>query len=222
MSNFCIEPEVTPKAALREEVLDALLARIVSGDIAPGAKIVESRLAEELGVSRTPLREALFILERDGFVTSDLARGFSVTPLTAKEVREVFPICESLEILALRSLGPLATANIPELERLNCEFLAAAGDSPRCIEIDSRWHETLLAHCPNQRLLSLIKKLKKAILRYEHLYMIDVSLVSMSVSQHAEVASCLSKGDTDGAVAALATNWQFSRDAMLVRLGETS
>ncbi len=210
------------KTPLREEVMQTLLNKIISGELEPGAKLTESKLAEELGVSRTPVREALFYLERDGFVKNDLAKGFSVSQLSAREVRESFPILESLEVLALRSLGPFAAANVNELKRLNQAFSKAAGNSNECIAIDNLWHETLLGRCPNQRLLALIKNLKHAIMRYEHLYMIDASLVAMSVSQHAAVIKQLEAGNMDAAVAALETNWRFSRDAMLVRIGETS
>ncbi len=212
----------TTRAPLRDEVMQTLLDRIISGELAPGIKLNESRLAEELGVSRTPLREALFCLERDGFIRSDLAKGFSVAPLSPREVREVYPILESLESLALRSLGPLAAANIAELRRLNELFASVAGDSPRCIAIDAEWHETLLNRCPNQRLLALIRTLKQAILRYEHLYMIDASLVAMSVAQHNAVIKALEANNMDAAVVALEQNWRFSRDALLLRIGEPS
>lgn len=208
------------KVPLREEIMQILLKRIVSGELEPGSRLTESKLAEELGVSRTPLREALFYLERDGFVRSDMAKGFSVSPLSAREVREAFPILEALETLALRSLGPLVSCNIEELRCLNQAFAAAAGNSNLCIEFDAKWHETLLNRCPNQRLLSQIQTLKQTILRYEHLYMVDPALVAASVQQHNNVMDALEANDLDAAIAALEENWRFSRDALLIRLGE--
>lgn len=101
------------KLPLREELRQAVLQRILRGVLPPGSRIIESKLSEELGVSRTPLREALLHLEQQGFVRSDLARGFSVEPLSQQEVREIYPIIWTLEGLALRSIGPLLKATLP-------------------------------------------------------------------------------------------------------------
>ena len=119
------------RAPLREDVRQIILDRILSGELPPGCRITESRLAAELGVSRTPLREALFNLESEGFVRSDLARGFSVAPLSVREVRESYPILQTLEVLAFRSIGQLAVTTAPDLRRINKELGAVAGDSER-------------------------------------------------------------------------------------------
>jgi DNA-binding GntR family transcriptional regulator len=215
------KPATTAKRSpLRANVAETVLARILSGALAPGSRITESRLAEELGVSRTPLREALFQLERDGFVHADLARGFTVAPLDPREVRELYPVLESLEVLALRTLGTLAAAAVPELERINDQLAAAAGDASRGLALDARWHATLLARCPNERLLALIAQLKRSVSRYERIYMRDAALARASVAQHRAVIQALAAGDLDGAVRALERNWRFGLDALLVRLGE--
>ena len=81
---------------LREQVHRAIVGRILREDLAPGARISDSVLAQELGVSRTPVREALLRLEREGFLDVDVGRGFFVKPLSAGEVREVYPILWTL------------------------------------------------------------------------------------------------------------------------------
>ena len=171
-------------------------------------------------MSRTPLREALFNLESEGFVRSDLARGFSVAPLSVREVRESYPILQTLEALALRSIGPLAMATAPDLRRINRELGAAAGDSERGQLLDHQWHDALLAACPNRRLLDLIARLKETLSRYERLYMRDASLVAASVAQHLRVIEALEAKDLDRAVGELEENWRFALETLLVRLGE--
>jgi DNA-binding FadR family transcriptional regulator len=84
--------DVPLRADLRLKVLE----RILNGKLSPGVRVNESRLAKELGVSRTPLREALFQLEREGFVRSDRDRGFSVEPMSAREIRELYPMLWTL------------------------------------------------------------------------------------------------------------------------------
>jgi DNA-binding GntR family transcriptional regulator len=210
----------SPRAPLREDIRQIVRDRILSGELAPGSRITESRLAAELGVSRTPLREALFNLESDGFVRSDLARGFSVAPLSVREVRESYPILQALESLALRSIGQLAVAAAPELRKINQELGAVAGDSARGQLIDHRWHDVLLAACPNKRLLDLIARLKETVSRYERLYMRDASLVAASVAQHLRVIDALESSDLERAVRELEENWRFALEMLLVRLGE--
>jgi len=214
------ETRVALRVALREDVRQTVLDRILSGELPPGSRITESRLAAELGVSRTPLREALFNLESEGFVRSDLARGFSVAPLSVREVRESYPILQTLEALALRSIGQLAVSTAPELRQINQELAAVAGDSERGQTLDHRWHDVLLAACPNRRLLDLITRLKETVSRYERLYMRDATLVAASVAQHLRVIDALERGELDRAVQELEENWRFALETLLVRLGE--
>jgi DNA-binding GntR family transcriptional regulator len=208
------------RSPLREDIRQTVLERILSGELPPGSRITESRLATELGVSRTPLREALFNLESEGFVRSDLARGFSVAPLSVREVRESYPILQTLESLALRSIGALAEAAAPELRKINKELGAVAGDSARGQLLDHQWHDALLAACPNRRLLDLIARLKETVSRYERLYMRDATLVAASVAQHLRVIEALEARDLDRAVRELEENWRFALETLLVRLGE--
>lgn len=208
------------RAPLRDDLRQVVLDRILSGELPPGSRITESRLAAELGVSRTPLREALFHLENDGFVRSDLARGFSVAPLSVREVRETYPILQALESLALRSLGAVAVAAVPELRRINQELAAAAGDPERGRFLDHQWHDALLAACPNRRLLELIGRLKETVSRYERLYMRDRALVAASVAQHLRIVEALEAGEFESAVRETEENWRFALEMLLVRLGE--
>lgn len=214
------ETERSTRAPLRDDLRQVVLDRILSGELPAGSRITESRLAAELGVSRTPLREALFHLESDGFVRSDLARGFSVAPLSVREVRESYPILQALESLALRSMGPLAAAATPELRRINKQLAGAAGDSEKGRYLDHQWHDALLAACPNQRLLELIARLKETVSRYERLYMRDASLVAASVAQHLRIIEALEAGDFELAVKEIEENWHFALTMLLVRLGE--
>jgi len=101
-----LKPQTESKdAPIRTDLRRIVLERIVSGTLAPGVRIKEARLAEELGTSRTPLREALIKLEQEGFVRSELAHGFTVEPISGREVREIYPLLWTLETLALRSSG---------------------------------------------------------------------------------------------------------------------
>jgi DNA-binding GntR family transcriptional regulator len=203
------------RVPLREQVHRAIVGRILREELAPGARISDSVLAQELGVSRTPVREALLRLEGEGFLEVAPGRGFFVKPLSAGEVREVYPILWTLEVLALRSSGPPSPDALAELGRINAE-LAEAGDDPeRRIDLDAAWHRTLLEGCGNQQLLGLIASLKAVIRRYEYAYMQNAGLVPVSTRAHDEIARAMERGDVDAAAPLLEDNWRFTLAELL-------
>jgi len=206
-------------APIRSDLRRRVLARILNGELSPGARIVESRLAEELGASRTPLREALIHLEQEGFVRSTLAQGFTVEPLSGRELRETYPIVWTLECLALRSSGAGVASVLPALTRVN-EALAAATDAETRLQLDAEWHETLISTCPNQRLNGMIASLRTSIRRYERLFMSEDDLVVESVDQHRRIVEALSARDLATAEAVLTANWRDGLELLLIRLGE--
>lgn len=211
---------MSTKLPLRDEIRQAVLQRILRGELPPGSRIVESKLSETLGVSRTPLREALLHLEQQGFVRADLAKGFSVEPLSQREVREIYPIIWTLEGLALRSVGPLLKASLPELSRINHSMAAAEGDPALALELDTQWHQALLKHCPNQRLLMLLAGLKLAAHRYEYLCMDDGALIATSVAQHTGIIEAIANHKLELAIDRLEENWQFGMELLLQRIAD--
>src|SRR6516164_2754414 len=137
------QPALIAKKPLREDVHALIRERIVKGELLPGNRLQDVQLAAALGVSRTPVREALLRLEREGLVESDPNRGFFVAPLSRKEVLETYPIVWSLECLALDSCEPLTPPQVKALRQINAEMAAATGDPLRRQELDLRWHQTL-------------------------------------------------------------------------------
>lgn len=209
------------KLPLRQEIRQAVLQRILRGELPPGSRIVESKLSEELGVSRTPLREALLHLEQQGFVRADLARGFSVESLSQREVREIYPVIWTLEGLALRSVGPLLKATLPELTKINEEMKSSDGDPQYALSLDTQWHEVLLKYCENQRLLMILARLKLAAQRYEYLYMDNGVLIATSVAQHSAIVEAIANNNLNLALNRLEENWQFGMESVLQRIRES-
>jgi DNA-binding GntR family transcriptional regulator len=214
--------ETSNRPPLRDDAREQLLQRIVSGELEPGGRINESQLSLELGLSRTPLREALMTLEREGFVRSEVNRGFIVAAPSSHEAREIYPILWTLEGLALRETGSLAGTILPELERINQEFAAANLEPKQAIQLDSAFHETLISRCPNRRLLELVRSHRQLLQRYEHVLLGDLlgdnSLIPHSVAQHAIIIQSLRFNDLNTAVAALEQNWRFGFELLLLRL----
>jgi DNA-binding GntR family transcriptional regulator len=205
------EPRVVRPGLLRDEVTRVLLHRVLRGLVPAGVRINEVRLAAELGVSRTPLREALVRLEHAGVVEARPGHGFVVVPLNPTDVREVYPIVADLEVLAMRST-PLAElrASVRELRALAAEMERRADDAALAQELDDRWHDRLLAACPNERLLALLHDLKLTVHRYEFAYMSSRELAEASAAQHRAVAEALAQGAIQEAAGILRENWMQS------------
>jgi DNA-binding GntR family transcriptional regulator len=200
---------VIKRTALRAQVREELLERMRSGAVHPGQTINEVQLAAELGVSRTPLREALISLETEGQIASESGRGFRFLPLSARELEELSPIIAALECLALE-LSPL-----DELAELGGQLLTLARDFKDEVaehalinQKDDEWHTLMLSACPNGRLLDQLQSIRLALHRYESLLVHDEAMVARSSAEHEEIAQRLVDGDLQGAQAALRANWR--------------
>ncbi len=196
------------RRALREQVRDELLARMRTGAVTPGEGINEVQLAAEIGVSRTPLREALIALETEGQIDSESGKGFRFAALSAREFEELAPVISALEGLAIE-LSP-----VPEMQKLGVRLAALASDfdsesaaHAMIMTRDDEWHGVMLGACPNERLLALIATVRQSFHRYESLLVPDEAIVSRVAAEHAAIARCLIDGDIPGAREALEVNW---------------
>lgn len=204
---------------LRTEVRDIIFQLISKGELASGQRIKEEALSAELGISRTPLREALFGLEAEGFVKADPARGFSVVVMTAEEVRELYPILWTLEDLALSLIKDLGFIDVYALVDINTRM----GNKKSALdikELDTRWHTTLLEPCSNRALHALIARTKGMLRRYEIAYMRQSGLVANSIKQHKGIIAAVRKGDKKLARNRLKDHWTFGMESVVSWLSE--
>lgn len=193
---------------LRSQVREELLARMRAGQVRPGEGINEVQLAAELGVSRTPLREALIALESEGQITSENGKGFRFVPLSATEFEELAPVMAALETLALE-LSPRdeLTAIGRRLEELSAEFQQEVVEHALVVTKDDEWHSIMLSACPNRRLLEVIESTRGAFHRYESLLVPNDVMIERVAAEHAEIARHLARGDVAAASVALKANW---------------
>lgn len=208
---YSVRPAIA-RAPLRSEVRKLLLEEILRGDLAPAAGITEAELSARIGVSRTPLREALLALEREGFLTATPGRGFSVRPLTRADAEEIYPVLWTLEGLALRLAWPIARPRQLELEQANRRLESARRDPLIALARDREWHSLLLADCRNRRLLASIANLKDQASRYEDAFMRHSSQVITSVKQHRDIQAAIRRDALDDALRLLEENWRVSLD----------
>jgi DNA-binding GntR family transcriptional regulator len=210
------------RVALRDLVHRKLLMLILHGEFPPGSRVKDTELSQMLQVSRTPVREALVSLVKEGFLENLVGRGFVVRPLTAREVEEIYPIIWSLESLALRSSAPLSADALNSMETITVRMETTKPDFIRLIEFDKEWHQTLLSGCSNQRLMNMINDLKAIVFRYEYAFMQERQWVETSIREHRQIAGILTERGADAAEPVLKEHWAFSMQALLQKLNQTN
>ncbi|ACU70956.1 transcriptional regulator, GntR family [Catenulispora acidiphila DSM 44928] len=205
---------------LREQIKDVLLERLGRGEYAPDQPINEVHLAADLGVSRTPLREALIGLEREGIIISERGKGFRFAPMSPQEFRDLTTIIATLESLALELSPPEYLKHIgPQLLEEAHAFSAPKAELGVIERYDDEWHDRLLSGCRNDRLMDLITTLKLTMHRYERVVVGDQQVLERSAVEHEKIAECLVAEDLPGAVAALKANWESGMHRILEKLG---
>jgi DNA-binding GntR family transcriptional regulator len=210
-----IEIKPISRESLRDRIRDVIIDGILSGSFPPGERINESQVAKSLGVSQTPVREALLGLEGQGFVVARPARGFFVGEFSEEEVRDIYPALAELEVLALEAAGIPPSSVLDELDRINTELDSTAGRPDRAIDADDRFHTCLLSGCPNKYLLRLVGQTRRAIYRYEYAYMGERDLICESSNHHREIVTALRAGNLADALRTLRHVWVASVDDVL-------
>jgi DNA-binding GntR family transcriptional regulator len=198
-------PESTPtleRPILRESVYEKLRDWIVQGKLEPGEQLRDQELAERLGISRTPVREALRRLEDEGLVETAKNRWTRVKPVDLKEAEQIYPIRAVLDGLALRLAFPLLDKNsLSTLRKANARLRSALknADIPAAVEADSAFHDEYVRHCGNPELIEIIRGLRVKHHRLELAYFGSPKLGLVSVEEHRGIVEAIKDGDVEAA-----------------------
>jgi len=213
----------TPSLADRPNISDTLTVTlrnmIVDGRLPAGDRVNEVRLAARLGVSRTPLREALGRLVAEGAIATAPRIGFSVCPLTLAEFEQIYAIRTILDPEALRLAGVPSPEGLGRLRSLN-RAIREARDADKVIDLDDAWHLELLAACPNRVLVGLIEQFMRRTRRYELALVKERPDARVSVRHHARITTALRAGDLKGACNWLRRNLQHGKAPIVAWLKE--
>jgi DNA-binding GntR family transcriptional regulator len=192
---------------ISETVANRVRDMIVDGRLAAGERVNEVHLAARLGISRTPLREALSSLAAEGALTSSPRIGYFVAPLTLEEFDQIYPIRAILDPEALGLAGVPSRDRLEHLEDRN-RRIRAARDVEKAILLDNHWHLELLADCPNRVLIALIKQFMDRTHRYEIALLREEQNLRISTAEHNLILSALRSGNLKRACQGLRRNMQ--------------
>lgn len=179
---------------LRILVYEELRMLIMTGQIKPGTRMMEIELAESMGVSRTPVREAIRQLEKDNLVTIEPRRGAYVSDISAVDLEDMLIVREPLEGLATF----LATSNMTDedielVSKVNEDYEEALREKnkEKMIEADTRFHNLITQGSGNQYLINILLELQEQVLRFRYIYFKSVKRAEEVVNEHRMILECL-------------------------------
>jgi len=200
---------------MRSQVYDRIREAILSGELPAGSTVSPSDLAESLGISTMPVREALRVLEDDGLIETSARRWSRVATPGAEVADELYPLVALLEAFAITNGDPPTERLLDRLSDANRELESAGAkeDVPGCIKADTKFHATLVSTSSNQSLIRIIDDLKARISLLESTFFRS-ERVKLSVTQHDKIVAALSAGDMDAVSDAIKANWLSSLEPL--------
>ena len=185
--------------ALYEEVAELLRQRIFKRELEPGSWIDELKIAEDYGISRTPLREALKVLAAEGLVTMKVRRGAYVTEVNEKDMMDIYHLLGLLESDAASAVASRATeAQLGDLQAIHDELEAAARGTPdreRFFEINERFHVRLLEIADNRWRSQMVADLRKVMKLNRHHSLFKSGRIEESLAEHRAIMAALQAHD---------------------------
>ena len=180
---------------LRDVVFNTLRQAILRGELKPGERLMEIQLANKLGVSRTPIREAIRKLELEGLVLMIPRKGAEVAEITEKNMRDVLEVRKALEELAVQ----LACDKITKKAAEDFKKILKSKDITEIAEADVRFHDIIYMATDNQKLIQLLNNLREQMYRYRVEYLKREEAHPQLIAEHAEIIEYISKGEKKAA-----------------------
>ncbi len=203
---------------LRDMVFDVLMNAIMQGQLSPGERLLEVQLADEMGVSRTPVREAIRRLELEGFVVMVPRKGAYVAGLSIDDVESVYEIRTALETLAVRLAAQrMEAADYEQLDELAGKMQQTwqEGDVDNWVNLDARFHELLYTFSRNERLISMMSNIMEQLSRYRIISLANVEVRQNSLNEHQTLIEALKRRDSDAAADAAAHHIENTKQSLV-------
>ena len=185
---------------LREIVYEELKLLIVKGKIKPGMRLMEEELAEDMGVSRTPIREAIRKLEKEGLITIEPRRGAYVSQLSRQDMVEILEVRQNVEGFA----AELAAKRITEEEKIKLreiaeeyEIAVKEDDMAAMIKADTAFHHIIAEATRNKILIQMVEQLQELVLRFRYLYYDNFKRSEKMTAEHKMIYQAILDGNPD-------------------------
>lgn len=191
---------------LRDVVFNTLRQSILTGELRPGERLMEIHLADKLGVSRTPIREAIRKLELEGLVTMIPRRGAEVAQITEKNLRDVLEVRSALDALAIELACDRITAEELEELRKACDHFeeeTCKGDANQMALADVALHDIILTASRNERLIGMISNLSQQMYRYRLEYVKDPGSYERLIQEHRIIYEAIRDKDKETGAGAI-------------------
>jgi DNA-binding GntR family transcriptional regulator len=200
--------------ALYQEVAEQLRQRIFRRELEPGSWIDELKIAEEFGISRTPLREALKVLAAEGLVTMKVRRGAYVTEVSDQDLADVYHLLALLESDAAAVVAERATpAQLRELESIHKDLEGAVKNRDRFFAINERFHMRLLALADNRWRDQMVADLRKVMKLNRHNSLLKAGRIQESLAEHRAIMDALLARDAARAMQCMQAHFRNGLEA---------
>ncbi len=200
-----LQIEMNDLLPLRDVVFHTLRRAILTGQLKPGERLMEVHLANKLGVSRTPIREAIRKLELEGLVTMIPRRGAEVAQITEKSLKDVLEVRRALDVLSVElACERITKEEMEELYRACQEFEKAAREKEPSViaQADVRLHDIIVDATRNQRLKQLVNNLSEQMYRYRFVYIQEANQYENLIEEHREVYESIAERNKERAARA--------------------
>ena len=203
---------------LRDVVFQTLRQAILRGELKPGERLMEIHLAQKLGVSRTPVREAIRKLELEGLVLMIPRKGAVVAEITVTDLEDVLEVRMALEELAVKlACKKITKEQLDEIRQREETFRKSlyGDDVAACAQADMEFHDTIYAATGNSRLVQILNNLREQMYRYRMEYLKDRQSHSVLVREHEEILNALSARDAEKALDMTISHIERQRDHIM-------
>ncbi len=208
---------------LREIVFETLREALINGVLKPGERLMEIQLAEEMGVSRTPVREAIRKLELEGFVVMIPRKGAYVAGISVKDIADVFEIRTALEGLAAGLAAERITEEeLEQLERILVKIgeCVQTNNLEKLVEVDTEFHDTLFKASRNERLVQIVSNLREQIQRFRTTSLSTPGRMKYALDEHKKIVEAVSERNVELAQALAREHIENAENSMLEKLNE--
>lgn len=213
--------ETDDSLPLRDVVFHTLRDAILEGTLPPGTRLMELQLSAQLGVSRTPVREAIRLLNMEGLVKISVRRGTVVEPIRASDLRDALEVREALEELAVRkACRNMDDLTLQTLRKLEAEFERSLGhsDAQASARLDVRFHEVITETAHNRRLTQSLAQIREELYRYRLENLKDEESFPKLVEEHRALIGAFRAGDEEMAVKVLKEHIEYQAEVLNGRI----